>query len=315
MLPQGRTQTSCYISLREELGVPSEFKEGYAEFMAIALREAKRSLREGNKGFGAVLVKDSLILGRTHDTEVTKSDPTAHAEIKLVRSAIRRGLGKELNGTILVSTHEPCPMCTGAIIWAGISEVVFGTSIEESRRLGRTMVSLGCREIIARGPSGTKVTGGVLADECSRLYDSSVRELVRRFRDGRPASWREAGRELTKRRVAWVNQNRDRISVLRGSDVSKAYQLILMKIGIDETQAPIEEESRNRLVFHSMNRCAALDACGILGLDTRKVCKLHSEEATDMLVRGINPKLKFDRDYSRLRPSSPYCREIIELRQ
>ena len=294
--------------------MPSEFKESHEEFMAIALREARRSLREGNKGFGAVLVKDLRILGRTHDTEVTESDPTAHAEIKLIRSAARRGLGKELEGSVIVSTHEPCPMCTGAIIWAGISEIVYGTSIEDSRRLGRTMVGLGCKEIIAKGPSRTKVTGGVLADQCSRLYDSSVRELVRRFRDGRPARWREAGRELTKKRVTWINQNRDRIDALHGSDVSKAYQLILMKIGIDGTQAPIEEESRNRLVFRSVNQCPALDACSILGLDTRKVCKLHSEEATDALVKGISPRLKFGRDYSRLRPSGSFCREIIELR-
>jgi tRNA(Arg) A34 adenosine deaminase TadA len=296
--------------------VPSKFKESYERFMAIALREAKKSLREGNKGFGAVLVKDSRVLGRTHDTEVTESDPTAHAEIKLIRSVARRGLGKELEGSILVSTHEPCPMCTGAIIWAGISEVVYGTSVQKSRRLGRTMINLGCKEIIAKGPSKTNVIGGVLADQSSRLYETSVRELVKRFRDGGPASWSDAGRELTKKRVAWISQNRDRInSILHGSDVKKAYQLILLKIGIDNTQAPIEEESGDRLVFHSMNRCPALDACEILGLDTRKVCKLHSEEATDALVKSLNPRLKFSRDYSRLRPSSPFCREIIELQE
>jgi tRNA(Arg) A34 adenosine deaminase TadA len=294
--------------------VPSEFGENYAGFMTIALREAKKSLKEGNKGFGAVLVKDSRILGRTHDTEVTDSDPTAHAEIKLIRFAARRGLGKELESSILVSTHEPCPMCTGAIIWAGISEVVYGTSVQTSRRLGRTMVNLSCEEIIAKGPSRTKVIGGVLADQCSRLYDSSVRELVRLFKDRGPSSWRDAGRKLTKKRVAWFDQNRERIDAqLHGSDVKKAYQLILMRIGIDKTQAPIEEESGARLIFHSQNQCPALDACEILGLDTRQVCKLHSEEATDALIKRLNPRLKFSRDYSRLRPLSPFCREIIEL--
>lgn len=296
--------------------MPSEFKESYEGFMTIALREARKSLKEGNKGFGAVLVKDSRVLGRTHDTEVTESDPTAHGEIKLIRSIARRGLGKEFEGSILVSTHEPCPMCTGAIIWAGVSEVVYGTSIKSSSRLGRTIVNLGCRKIIAKGPSRTKVIGGVLSDQCSRLYDSSVRELVKMFRDGGPASWSDAGRELTKKRVAWANQNWDRIdATLRGSDVKKAYQLILTKIGIDNAQAPIEEESSHRLVFHSENQCPALDACEILGLDTRKVCKLYSEEATDVLIKSLNPRLKFSRDYSRLRPSSPFCREIIELQQ
>jgi tRNA(Arg) A34 adenosine deaminase TadA len=296
--------------------VPSGFKERYEGFMAIALREARRSLREGNKGFGAVLIKDSRVLGRAHDTEVTESDPIAHAEIKLIRSVARRGIGVEFEGSILVSTHEPCPMCTGAIIWAGISEVIYGTSIQDSRRAGRTMVNMGCKEIIANGPSRTKVIGGVLSDQCSRLYDSSVRELVRKFRVGGPASWSDAGRELTKKRITWFIQNRNRINAtLRGSDIEKAYQLILMKIDVDKTQAPIEEESGRRLVFHSENQCPALNACEILGLDPREVCKLYSEEATDALIKSLNPRLKFSRDYSRLRPTSPFCREIIELQQ
>ena len=294
--------------------MPSELKTSYEGFMVIALREAKKSLREGNKGFGAVLVKDSRVLARTHDTTVTESDPTAHAEIKLIRSIAKRGLGKELEGSVVVSTHEPCPMCTGAAIWAGISEVVYGTSIHRSRRLGRTVINMGCEEVIAEGPSRTKVIGGVLADQCARLYETSVRELVKKFRGGGPASWSDAGRELTMRRVAWANQSRDRInSTVHGSDVRKAYQLILMKIGIDSAQAPIDEESGDRLVFRSENPCPALDACEILGLDTRKVCKLHSEGATDALIKSLNPRLKFTRDYSEIRPSSPFCREIIEL--
>jgi hypothetical protein len=182
--------------------------------------------------------------------------------------------------------------------------------------LGRTVINVSCEEIVAKGPSTARVRKGILADQCSRLYDSSVRELVRQFKDGQPTSWNRAGQELTAKRIAWFEDNKDRIDAsLHGSDVKKAYQLILMRIDIDETQAPIVEESEDRLVFHSQNQCPALDACEILGLDTKQVCKLHTEGATDALVKRLNPKLRFTRDYSRLRPGSLFCEEIIELQR
>ena len=158
----------------------------YAKFMAVALEEAKESLREGNKGFGAVLVRDGVLLEPTHDTEVTDSDPTAHAEIKLVRLAAMGGRVKGIEGCTVVSTHEPCPMCAGALVWARVAEIVYGTSIEQSKKLGRTTVDLKCEEVVSRAPWKIRVVGGVLAGRCSRLYDSSVWYLVRQLRDGWP---------------------------------------------------------------------------------------------------------------------------------
>ena len=102
-------------------------------FMKVAISEAKLSLREGNKGFGAVLVRNGTIFVATHDSEVTESDPTAHAEMKLIRDACRKLNRKELSDWVIVSTHEPCPMCTAAIIWAKISEIIYGASITASR--------------------------------------------------------------------------------------------------------------------------------------------------------------------------------------
>jgi tRNA(Arg) A34 adenosine deaminase TadA len=291
----------------------SSSREEYAEFMAVALEEAKQSLREGNKGFGAVLVRNGTLLERTHDTEVTDSDPTAHAEIKLVRSAAMRNLGGG-EGCTVVSTHEPCPMCAGALVWAKISEIVYGTSIEQSKKLGRTMVDLKCEEIVSRAPWKTRVIGGVLANQCSRLYDSSVRNLVKQFKDGRPDNWRSLGLELASKRTIWFEENKDKIIPhLEGSEVERAYKLILMKVGIAEKEAPIIEKTDDRVVFHSENPCPALDACEILGLDTRVVCRLHTEEATDALIKKLNPKLKFTRNYAKLRPDSPFCEEIIEI--
>jgi len=285
-------------------------EESYSEAMRIALEEARVSLREGNKGFGAVLVKDGEVVARAHDRAVTDSDPTAHAEMNLVREASKRFA--DLSGCAVVSTHEPCPMCTGALVWARVSEIAYGASIEGSRRQGRTMIDLGCREIVERAPWKVTVTGGVLEEKCSRLYDEDVRKLVKAFRSGDGPG--ELGRALLERRVAWFDENADALrGTLRGTAVDRAYQLILMKIGIDEEEAPIVERSDVRIVFHSMNFCPALEACEILGLDTREVCREHTERATEALIRRIDDRLRFERNYERLRPRAPYCEETISL--
>lgn len=296
--------------------LPSEREyQYYAKFMTIALEEAKLSLREGNKGFGSVLVRDGVAVDSAHDTAVTDNDPTAHAEIKLIKAASGRDTRHNLEGSTLITTHEPCPMCMGAAIWARVSKIVYGTSIKQSKKLGRTMIDLRCEEIANRAPWRTEVVGGILADQCSRLYDSSVRKLVEQFRAGGPTGWKIAGEELANKRVTWFSENRDQIraAVKGADDVERAYDLILTKIGIAEVEAPVVERSENRIVFHSKNPCPALDACEILGLDTRVVCRLHTEGATDKLIKQINPKLKFRRNYSKLRPSGEYCEEIIEL--
>jgi tRNA(Arg) A34 adenosine deaminase TadA len=70
-------------------------REDYKKFMKIAIEEAKDSLKEGNKGFGAVLVKNGKIIAKAHDTEVTNSSPTAHAEMNAIRKAAKN-YGKDL---------------------------------------------------------------------------------------------------------------------------------------------------------------------------------------------------------------------------
>jgi len=281
--------------------------------MRVALQEAKISLREGNKGFGAVLSKSGELIAQSHDTAETQHDPTAHAEMNLVRAACRI-LGDDLTGCVVVSTHEPCPMCAGALVWARVSEIAYGASIEESKTQGRTLIGVNCETIVRAAPWKLTLTGGVLRQECSRLYDDEVRGLIKAFRAAEISGWDDAGRALLERRVEWFEKNEKRIrGRLKGTEVEKAYQLLLMKLGITQEEAPIVEESNSKIVFHSMNLCPALDACEILGLDTRDVCKRHSEMATDGLIKKINSSLGFSRNYQRLRPHTPYCEEVITI--
>lgn len=284
----------------------------YEKFMEIAIEEARISLKEGNKGFGAVLVKDEKAIAQAHDTEVTDSDLTAHAEINVIRKA-SKNYGEDLAGCILFSTHEPCPMCTGALIWAKVSEVVYGASIRDTVKLGRTMIHLSCREIMKMSPWKIKLKSGVLKGECLKFYNEETRKLVKKF-SAANREWNGIERELTEKRVKWFEDNKASIfKRLKGSDVEKAYHLILTKIGIKEDDTPIVEKTENSIVFHSKNFCPALEACRIMGLDTREVCKAIFEKPTQELIKRINPKLKFRRNYKRIRPYTPYCEEIILL--
>jgi hypothetical protein len=176
------------------------------------------------------------------------------------------------------------------------------------------MIGIGCREIAEKSPWGVKITERILEQECSVLYNDGVRKLVETFRAAGEAGWDDAGEALLEKRITWFEKNEGSIrKVLSGTDVEKAYQLLLMKLEIDGEEAPIVEKSGHRIVFHSVNFCPALEACKILGLDTSEVCRKHTERATEGLIKMVNPRLNFTRNYGRLRPGSPFCEEIISL--
>lgn len=109
------------------------------DWMRLAIAQAEESLREGNHGFGAVIVKEDSLLAAAHDEEETNHDPTSHAELNVLRAAIAQ-LGKNLHGCTLVTTHEPCPMCAAAITLASISTVAYGMSTQKSMAMGRKRI-------------------------------------------------------------------------------------------------------------------------------------------------------------------------------
>jgi hypothetical protein len=75
----------------------------------------------------------------------------------------------------------------------------------------------------------------------------------------------------------------------------------------------IVEQTERRIVMRWWNPCPTLDACLRLGLDTREVCKKAYEMPVREFLKRIHPKLRFDRNYERIRPHASYCEEIIEL--
>ena len=96
------------------------------KWMSFALEQARKAEKEGEVPVGAILVKDDLVIARAHNKPISSNDPTAHAEIQLIRTAGEELKNYRLPGTTLFVTLEPCAMCLGAIMHARIKRVVYG---------------------------------------------------------------------------------------------------------------------------------------------------------------------------------------------
>lgn len=114
-------------------------KQKDLEFMKIAIEESKanRSNHYQDGGpFGAVIVKDGKVIASSHNTVMESKDPTAHAEINVIRLASQILQTNDLSGCTLYTSTEPCPMCLSAIIWANIKEVYYVNTKEDAEEIG-----------------------------------------------------------------------------------------------------------------------------------------------------------------------------------
>lgn len=101
--------------------------ENDIQYMQLALTEAHKAFAIGEVPVGCVIVADGQVIGRGHNLTETLADVTAHAEIQAITAAANTLGGKYLSQCTLYVTVEPCVMCAGAIGWAQIKRVVFGT--------------------------------------------------------------------------------------------------------------------------------------------------------------------------------------------
>jgi tRNA(adenine34) deaminase len=138
----------------------------HEDFMRLALTEAKK----GDAPYGAVIIKDNEVVAVAHNTVRRDSDPSAHAEINVIRSLTAKLKNPSLEGYSIYTTGEPCPMCATACVWTGISEIVYGASIEDLISIKQSQIDLSCEEIIAKSSKNIKVIKGILKDECLKLF-------------------------------------------------------------------------------------------------------------------------------------------------
>ena len=124
-------------------------------YMKRACELASSAIEHGNHPFGALLVRDGEILLEFENQVITSGDVTQHAETGLIGLATRKIDRETLSQSTLYASTEPCIMCCGAIYWAGVTKIVFGTSAREmvTKVLKREYQGIPSREIYARiGP-------------------------------------------------------------------------------------------------------------------------------------------------------------------
>ena len=137
--------------------------------MRLAVKEARENIKTMDGGpFGACVVKGVRVLAVARNT-VLKHDATCHAEVNAIRIASRKVGNFDLSGGVIYSTNEPCPMCFGAIHWARIGTIVYGTGIKDAARIGFNELNIPDKRIRALGKIKVKIIPGFLFEECRTL--------------------------------------------------------------------------------------------------------------------------------------------------
>jgi tRNA(adenine34) deaminase len=145
-------------------------------FMAAALEQARRGLEAGEVPIGAVLVVGGEIIARAFNAPIGRVDPTAHAEVLVLREAASSLGNYRLTEASVYVTLEPCLMCVGALVQARVREVVYGAAEPKTGALQSTMCALEIPELNHR----FAVTGGVLEEPCRALVQEFFRDKRRK---------------------------------------------------------------------------------------------------------------------------------------
>lgn len=114
-----------------------EARSNDPKYIREAIEMARQGMERGDGGpFGCVIVKDGQVVGRGNNRVTSSNDPTAHAEVVAIREACKALGDFQLNGCVLYTSCEPCPMCLGAIYWARPDRIVFACTREDAADAG-----------------------------------------------------------------------------------------------------------------------------------------------------------------------------------
>ena len=142
------------------------------EFMRKAIALATENVRSGSGGpFGAVIVRDGVILGEGANRVTQENDPTAHAEVRAIRSACRSLGSFSLHGCEIYTSCEPCPMCLAAIYWARIDRIWFGNTSADAARVAFDDASL-YHQLALPAPQRTIPSSMLLRDQAWESFQA-----------------------------------------------------------------------------------------------------------------------------------------------
>lgn len=134
-------------------------------FMQLALEEAEAAFLKGEVPIGAVAVKNGEVIAKAHNLREILKDPTAHAEVLVMRQAAEVLGTWHLNDVTIYVTLEPCPMCAGAMLQARLTQVVFGTMDAKAGAVGSVINILESRQFNHQ----VQVIAGIMEEECKEI--------------------------------------------------------------------------------------------------------------------------------------------------
>lgn len=149
--------------------------------MILAIEEAQRAQQKGDYAVGAVVIKNDSLLSLAGNAVKVLQDPTLHAEIVAIRQATKKLGTRHLEDCILYTTHEPCPMCSGAAIWARMKGIVFGARMEDmasyclengNKNWSWRTIHIPASTIIERGEPKLFLVENFMREECKKLFHS-----------------------------------------------------------------------------------------------------------------------------------------------
>ena len=148
-----------------------KMSEKHEVYLQRCIELSKQAVAHGNHPFGAILVRDGEIVMEAENTVNSEVDVTGHAELNLVRRAVRE-LGEEVvQECALYTSTEPCAMCSGAIYWSGISTVVFACSAKRLGKIAGGSLLFPCREVFSHGLRPVEVSGPILENVAAEVHE------------------------------------------------------------------------------------------------------------------------------------------------
>jgi tRNA(Arg) A34 adenosine deaminase TadA len=155
------------------------------ELMGRCLELARSTTDSGNYPLGALVAVNGEIVAESGSNLIgDDNDPSAHPEMIVVREAAKKTGSRYLPGAVLVTTLEPCPMCTSVAIWAKMAGIAFGATQQDALAWSAEhpddvftwrQIEIPSRTVIAAGQPALTLHEGVLRDECRSLFRLTLR--------------------------------------------------------------------------------------------------------------------------------------------
>ena len=140
------------------------------DLMQLAIEKCRQGIAAGQSPFGCAIERNGKVISCSHNTVVMTTDITAHAEVNAIRKACQHINSIFLDGSIVATTCEPCPMCMSALHWARVDTVYYGATIHDAESAGFNELQLPAANLLEIGGSKLKLVPQLLPEECKELF-------------------------------------------------------------------------------------------------------------------------------------------------